>query len=50
MPLVILAGSLIAMINFGPRSAMGLFLTPISNEFGWDREICALAIAFQSLA
>ncbi|MHA1549322.1 MAG: MFS transporter [Alphaproteobacteria bacterium] len=50
MPLVILAGSLIAMINFGPRSAMGLFLTPISNEFGWDREIFALAIAFQSLA
>ena len=49
IPLVILAGCLIALINFGPRSIMGFFLTPMSNEFGWDREVFALAIAIQNL-
>jgi MFS family permease len=50
VPVVIVAGCLIAMINFGPRSAMGFFLTPMSDEFGWNREVFALAIAVQSLA
>ncbi len=49
IPLVILAGCVISMINFGPRSIMGFFLTPMSNEFGWDREVFALAIAIQNL-
>ncbi len=49
IPLIILAGSLIALINFGPRSIMGFFLTPMSNEFGWNREVFALAIAIQNL-
>lgn len=50
VPLVILAGCLIAMINFGPRSIMGFFLTPMSNDFGWNREVFAFAIALQNLA
>lgn len=49
IPLVLIAGSLIAVISFGPRSTMGFFLTPMSNDFGWGREVFALAIAIQNL-
>jgi MFS family permease len=49
-PLVIvLGGCLIAMLAFGPRSALGFFLTPLSAANGWGRDIYALAIAVQSL-
>lgn len=49
VPLVIVAGCAVAAINFGPRSTMGFFLTPMSSEHGWGREIFALAIAIQNL-
>jgi len=49
VPLIIVAGCLVAAINFGPRSTMGFFLTPMSNEYGWGREVFALAIAIQNL-
>jgi MFS family permease len=49
IPLVVVAGCAIAALNFGPRSTMGFFLTPMSNENGWDREIFALAIAIQNI-
>ena len=49
LPVIILAGCLIAAIGFGPRSTMGFFLTPMSNANGWGREIFALAIAVQNL-
>ena len=49
VPLVIIAGCAIAAINMGPRSTMGFFLTPMSNEHGWGREVFALAIAIQNL-
>lgn len=49
-PAVILfCGCLIAMISFGPRSAMGLFMTPISGTNGWGRDVFGLAIAIQNL-
>jgi MFS family permease len=49
-PLVIvLGGCLIAMLAFGPRSALGFFLTPLSAANGWGRDVYALAIAVQSL-
>lgn len=47
--IVLVAGSLIALLSFGPRSTMGFFLTPMSGEFGWNREVFALAIAIQNL-
>ncbi|GGE45062.1 MFS transporter [Agaricicola taiwanensis] len=37
------------MISFGPRSAMGLFMTPISGTNGWGRDVFGLAIALQNL-
>ncbi|HWM81306.1 MAG TPA: MFS transporter [Pseudolabrys sp.] len=46
---IIICGCLIAMISFGPRSALGLFLTPISQANGWGREVFALALAVQNL-
>ncbi|HEX9471279.1 MAG TPA: MFS transporter, partial [Bradyrhizobium sp.] len=37
-PLVIVVcGSLIGMLTFGPRSAFGFFMQPMSHEFGWGR-------------
>ena len=50
VPLVVIAGCAIAALSFGPRSTMGFFLTPMSNEHGWGREVFALAIAIQNLA
>jgi MFS family permease len=47
-PLVILAcGCLISTIGFGPRAALGLFLTPMSSAHEWGREIFSLALAIQ---
>jgi MFS family permease len=49
-PLVIvLCGCLIALLAFGPRSALGQFLTPMSLSFGWGREVFSLALAIQNL-
>ena len=47
--LILLCGCLIGTIGFGPRSALGLFLTPMSNEHGWSREVFSLALAIQVL-
>jgi MFS family permease len=49
VPVIILVGCTIAALSFGPRSTMGFFLTPMSNENGWGREVFALAIAIQNL-
>jgi MFS family permease len=49
-PLVIvLCGCVIALLAFGPRSALGQFLTPMSVSFGWGREVFSLALAIQNL-
>lgn len=49
IPLVIACGCLIALISFGPRSAMGLLLQPMTEARDWNREIFGLAIAIQNL-
>ncbi len=47
-PMVILiCGCLIGAIGFGPRAALGLFLTPMSQANGWSREVFSLALAIQ---
>ena len=35
--LIIIAGCLIALLTFGPRSAMGFFQLPLLAEKGWDQ-------------
>ncbi|MEM6665842.1 MAG: MFS transporter [Pseudomonadota bacterium] len=47
--LIILAGCIIAILSFGPRSAFGLFQTPMVDARGWTREIFSLAFAIQNL-
>ncbi|MTI42299.1 putative MFS family arabinose efflux permease [Roseibium hamelinense] len=49
IPLVIACGCIIALISFGPRSAMGLFFQPMTEARDWSRELFALAIAIQNL-
>ena len=46
---IIVCGCLIALIGFGPRSAFGFFLTPMSAANGWGRDVFALAFALQNL-
>jgi MFS family permease len=49
-PLVVLAcGCLIMTISFGIRAGFGLFLQPMSLEYGWGREVFSFAIALQNL-
>jgi MFS family permease len=49
-PLAVLVGcSAILFIGFGVRSGFGLFLQPISGEFGWNREVFSFAMALQNL-
>jgi len=47
--LVIAVGCTIALIAFGPRSALGQFLAPLSFDRGWSREAFSFAIAVQNL-
>ena len=47
--LIILCGCLIALLAFGPRSAMGFFQLPMLAETGWDRTTFGLAMAIQNL-
>ena len=46
---IIICGCLIGAIGFGPRAALGLFLTPLTSAYGWTREVFALALAIQVL-
>ncbi len=46
---VLLGASLILAISLGVRHGFGLFLAPMSSEFGWGREVFAFAIALQNL-
>src|SRR5581483_7701321 len=50
VPVILVAGCAVALLNTGPRSTMGFFLTPMTRDNGWGREIFALAIAIQNLA
>ena len=46
---IILCGCAIGMLGFGPRSALGFFVQPMSYEFSWGRDVFGLAIAVQNL-
>lgn len=47
--IIIPCACLIAVFSFGGRSGFGLFLEPMSTEFGWGREIFGVAIGIQNL-
>lgn len=46
---VLLGSALILALSLGVRHGFGLFLAPMSTEFGWGREVFAFAIALQNL-
>ena len=46
---IIAAGCLVAIVNFGVRSSFGFFTAPISEAHGWPREIFSLGLALQNL-
>jgi MFS family permease len=46
---VLVAGCIVAIINFGVRSTFGLFTVPISEAHQWPREVFSLAVAIQNL-
>jgi MFS family permease len=47
--LIIGFGCLISLMSFGPRSTLGFFLTPMSTENHWGRDVFAFALALQNL-
>ncbi len=47
---LMLGVSLILFISLGIRHGFGLFLSPMSLEFNWNREVFAFAMALQNLA
>src|SRR3954470_14623935 len=48
--LVLACGCVIMTITFGVRAGFGLFLQPMSLEYGWGREVFSLSMALQNLA
>ena len=47
--LAIALACVLLAINFGWRSSLGLFLTPVSETFGYGREVFAFSLALQNL-
>jgi MFS family permease len=47
--LIIGFGCLISLMSFGPRSALGFFLPPMSSVNHWGRDVFAFALALQNL-
>jgi MFS family permease len=46
---IVICGCAVALLSFGPRSALGLFLTPMSVEYHWGRDVFSTALAMQNL-
>ncbi|MBB4051457.1 putative MFS family arabinose efflux permease [Devosia subaequoris] len=49
LPLVIIAGCIIAAIGFGTRGSFGLFTLPVTEDLGLSREQWGMAMAVQNL-
>lgn len=50
LPIIILAGCIIAAIGFGTRGAFGLFTLPLTEDLGLTRQEWGMAMAIQNLA
>src|SRR5918999_4861654 len=47
--IVLVCGCVILFLAFGARAGFGLFLQPISLEFGWGREVLSFSLALQQI-
>lgn len=45
----IFAGCMVAFLGFGFAATFGVFLTPMSQDLGWGREVFSLSVAIQLL-
>lgn len=49
-PAIILSVACVVLaLNMGVRQGFGLFLAPISHDYGWPREVFSLSLAIQAL-
>ena len=48
--LIVICGCMIALLSFGPRSAMGFFQVPMLRDTGWSFTTFGLAMALQNIA
>ena len=46
---IVVCGCLIATISYGPRSSFGFFMSPMTADNGWGRDVFALSVALQTL-
>lgn len=46
---IIAAGGIVVALSFGARSIFGVVLDPISDTYGWPREVFSLSIALQNI-
>lgn len=46
---ILVLSSVVLTLSLGVRHGFGLFLAPMSAEYGWGREVFAFAIALQNL-
>jgi MFS family permease len=47
--IIMIAGCTIAVLTFGPRSALGVFQMPVLKDFGWGSDVFSFAMAIQYL-
>ena len=47
---VLVSGCIVMCVTFGVRAGFGLFLQPMSLEYGWGRQVFSIAMALQNLA
>ncbi len=46
---MLIGSAIILALSLGVRHAFGLYLVPMSHEFGWGHNVFSLAIAMQNL-
>ena len=46
---MLIGSAFILALSLGIRHGFGLYLVPMSHEFGWSHQVFSLAIAFQNL-
>ncbi|WP_210276139.1 hypothetical protein [Bartonella sp. HY038] len=46
---IIIGSAIILALSLGIRHGFGLYLVPMSHEFGWGHNVFSLAIAMQNL-
>jgi MFS family permease len=46
---ILCCGAVILALSLGVRASMGLYLQPLSLEYGWGREVFSLSFAIQNL-